>query len=389
MVYTIITLILFLAIIAIGIASWINGNKQYYETRRQEVRKGKGNITLGIVMVITGAILFLIIPFSFHQVETGQLAVVKEMGKVNGTRDAGVHFDFWMTKSYDIYDTKVRSVNATTMAYSNDKQTMDVEMTVQYQIDKSAVEDIAITYGSLGALESRINAVVIERTKSVLSQKTASSIISERSSVSAEVAQVVEDAIGAQYHIDVTNVSLTNIDFSDAFEQSVEQSMIAQQEVEKAKAEAEKAKAQAEGELEVAKLQAQAEVARAEAAAQAIIVKAQAEAQALNIQTLEVARMFGFTEFVIKLDENGQKIQATNEQGELLYINGLGEYTTEAKTDSVDNTIAYVMIEQIKELDPADAKLIADYIEYIKYLETWDGKLPEVITDGSGIIINP
>lgn len=36
-----------------------------------------------------------------------------------------------------------------------------------------------------------------------------------------------------------------------------------------------------------------------------------------------------------------------------------------------------------------EAKLIKDYIEYIKYLETWDGKLPEVVTDGSGIIINP
>ena len=338
MVYGIITGVLFFVLAAIGL--WILIANE---------GESRGKTVAGIISVVVGTISFLLIPFSFHQVETGEIAVVKEMGKVSGTRDAGVYFDFWMTRTYDKYDTKVRSVTATTMAYSNDKQTMDVEMTVQYQIDKSAIKDIAITYGSLDALESRINAVVIERTKSVLSQKTASSIISERSSVSAEVAQVVEDAIGEQYHIDVTNVSLTNIDFSDAFEQSVEQSMIAQQEEEKAKAEAEKAKAQAEGELEVAKLQAQAEVAKAEAQAQAIIVKAEAEAQALNIQTLEVAKMLGLT--VIDA-ETGEEIIKPG-------------------------------------IQPTEAQLIKEYIEYIKYLETWDGKLPEVLTDGNGIIIQP
>ena len=339
MLYGILFAVLFLALMGGAIALIVHGD---------ENNKG-GMIATGVFGAIVSFVLFLCIPFSFHTVDSGEIAVVKEMGRVIDTREAGVHFDFWMVKKYEKYDTKVRSVTATTMAYSNDKQTMDVEMTIQYQIDKSTVKEIAVTYGSLSALESRINSVVIERTKSVLSQKTASSIISERSTVSAEVAQVVEEAIGTQYHIDVTNVSLTNIDFSDAFEQSVEQSMIAQQEVEKAKAEAEKAKAQAEGELEVAKLQAEAEVARAEAEARAIILKAQADAEALNIQTLEVAKMLGLTQ----LDKSsGEEIIKEN-------------------------------------LTLEEAKLIKDYIEYVKYLETWDGKLPEVTTgsNSNGIII--
>ena len=37
-----------------------------------------------------------------------------------------------------------------------------------------------------------------------------------------------------------------------------------------------------------------------------------------------------------------------------------------------------------------DAKLIAEYIEYIKYLESWDGKLPgTVVGDDAGIIVSP
>jgi regulator of protease activity HflC (stomatin/prohibitin superfamily) len=158
---------------------------------------------------------------------------------------------------------------------------MNIEMTVQYQVDKSHVKDIATTYRSLEALESRINSVVIERTKSVLSRYNADSIISDRASVSAEVATVVEEASGVQYFIDITNVALTNIDFSDAYEASVEQSMIAKQEVEKAKAEAEKLLVEAQNKVAIAEAEANAKKAAANGEAEATKIAAEAEAQAL------------------------------------------------------------------------------------------------------------
>lgn len=240
-----------------------------------------GKLISGVCVSIASFLAFLALPFSFHTIDSGEIAVVKEMGKIIDTREAGTHFDFWMVRTYDIYDTKVRSVTSTTMAYSNDKQTMDIEMTVQYQVDKGHVKDIALTYGSLSALENRISSVVIERTKSVLSVYNADNIISERSSVSAKVAETVEEAIGTQYYIDVTNVSLTNIDFSDAYEASVEQSMIAKQEVEKAKAEAEKLLVEAENKVKIAEAEAAAKKAAAEGEADAVKIAAEAEAEAL------------------------------------------------------------------------------------------------------------
>lgn len=236
----------------------------------------------GIIGIFISFILFLCIPFSFRTIQTGEIAVVKELGKVTDTREAGTHFDFWMVRSYEKYDTKVRSVTATTMAYSNDKQTMDIEMTVQYQVDKSHIKDVAAVYGSLEALEGRISSIVIERTKSVLSGYNADSIISDRAKVSVEVATVVEEAIGEQYYIDVTNVALTNIDFSDAYEQSVEQSMIAKQEVEKAKAEAEKLLVEAQNKVAIAEAEANAKKAQANGEAEALKIQAEAEAKALE-----------------------------------------------------------------------------------------------------------
>ena len=300
----------------------------------------------GIICVLM-VILFIFLPWNFKTVDNGEIAVVKRLGQVVDVREPGMHTDFWMTNSYIKLDTKVRQVDITTAAYSHDKQTMDIQMTVQYQIKKDKATDIVINYGTLEMLEARIQSVAIERMKSVLSNEDAVSIIETRGTISANVANAVEEAVGDNYYVDITTVALTNIDFSDTFEQSVEQSMVAKQEVERAKAEAEKAIAAAEGRVKVAEQEAKAKIEAAKAEAEAKRLAAEAEANAIAIKSLEVARMLGLT----------------------VTIDG---------------------VEVIKpDLSDAEAQLIADYLKYIEYLATWDGELPEVVTDGSAVVVTP
>ena len=307
--------------------------------------------TICCVAAILSTLAFIAIPWSFRTVDSGEIAVVKTMGKVSGTREAGVHFDFWMTNTYEKYDTKVRGIEVVTQSYSNDKQTMDVTMNLQYKIKREEAEKIAITYGSLSALESRIQSVAIERAKAVLSSYTADKIIMERATISTAVSEAVENTVGDDYFVDITMVALTNIDFSDVYEKAVEDKMVAEQAKLQKDYENQAKEAAAETDKKVKELEAEAAAEalriQAEAEAKAIIVKAEAEAKALNIQTLQVAKMLGLTEVI-----DGEEVVKTN-------------------------------------LTIEEAKLIKEYIEYIKYLETWDGKIPEVVTDGSGIIINP
>lgn len=303
--------------------------------------------TLGVVLCIVMVILFIVLPWNFKTVDNGEVAVVKRLGQVVDVREPGLHTDFWMTNKYVKLDTKVRQVDITTASYSNDKQTMDITMTVQYQIKKDQAKDIVIHYGTLEMLESRIQSVAIERTKAIMSSYTADSLIEQRSIISAAVADAVEIALGESYYIDITNVALTNIDFSDAYEQAVEQKMIATQEVEKAKADAQKAEETAKGALKVAEQEALAKIAAAEAEAAAKELAAQAEANAIAIKSLEVARMLGLT----------------------VTIDG---------------------VEIIKpDLTDTEAQLIADYLKYVEYLAVWDGKLPEVVADGSAVVVTP
>ena len=362
MIYGFLFGFLFVALVAVGIVLIARG---YGDDKA-------GMKVSGIVTAISSFILFLSIPFSFHTIDSGEIAVVKEQGKVIDTREAGVHFDFWMTRTYERYDTKVRGVEIITAAYSHDKQPMDIQMTIQMQVKKDKVKDIAVTYGSLTALDSRIQSVAVERTKSTLSKYDADSIIETRETISAEVAEVVENAIGEQYFVDITNVSLTNIDFSDAYEQSVEQSMIAKQEVEKAKAEAEKAKAKAQGDLEVAKLNAQAKLEAAKADAEAQKLVAQAEATALKLKSIETARALGFT--IIENEIQGDLI--TDENGEPI-LNDAGE-------KQYETVIEYEISFEGKSKE--EIAILADYMQYIEYLNKWDGKLPTVMTD-TGVML--
>jgi regulator of protease activity HflC (stomatin/prohibitin superfamily) len=340
-----IAIILGIVLFVLAVAAGIGAGYLFYDERR-------AGGTCSVIACVVLVIAFLCIPFSIKTVDTGEIAVVKEMGKIVDTRDAGTHFDFWMTRNYEKYDTKVRQLDITTQSYSNDKQTMDVAMTVQYQVKTDSVKEIARTYGGLTALEGKIQSIAIERTKAVLSSYTADKIIMERATVSAAVTTEIENAVGDNYHVDITMVALTNIDFSDVYEQAVEAKMVAEQAKLQKDYENQAAEAAAKTAAEVAKMQADAEAyakeKAAEAEAKAIIAKATAEAEALNIQTLEVAKMLGLTKVV-----EGKEVLDPN-------------------------------------MSSDDAKLIAAYIEYIKYLESWNGELPDtVVGDSSGIIIGP
>jgi regulator of protease activity HflC (stomatin/prohibitin superfamily) len=257
----------------------------------------------GITGVI-GALLviaFIIVPFSFHTVNTGELAVVRHLGKITGVREAGTNFDLWFVNKYEKYDTKVQNVDITTAAYSSDAQTMEISMTLQYQIMPDKVIDIATQYGSLEILQNRIQSIAIEKTKAVLSSYKAMDIIAQRAAISPAVEEAIKVAIGDDYFVKVNTVVLSNIDFSDAFESAVEDKMIAEQaklkadyenekKIAAAKADADAKLKEAQAQIEIAQAQAdarlkeaQAQKAIAEAEAEAIKVKAEAEAAANKI----------------------------------------------------------------------------------------------------------
>lgn len=232
---------------------------------------GAISVIIGIALIVS----FIVVPFSFHTVSSGEVAVVKHLGKIEDVKAAGTHYDFWATNKYVKYDTKVQNLEIFTSAYSSDAQPMEISMNVQYQILSDNVVDIATQYGKLNALENRIQSIAIEKSKSVLSGHKAMDIIANRAAISPAVEAVIKDAVGEEYYVNIVTIVLTNIDFSDAFEKAVEDKMIAEQS---------KLKADYENQTKVAKAAADAEAKLKSAQAEIDIAKAKAEAKMINAQ---------------------------------------------------------------------------------------------------------
>lgn len=350
MIYSFITAFLFLALVAAGAAIIIIGH-----IRR---KKGKGKkkipVALPAGMICAGMLLLIFIPASFHTVEAGTLAVVKQMGVISGVEGPGTYFDFYLTRRYETYDAKVQQVEINMDAYTSDAQSMDISMVVQFQIRQDNVEEIALNYGGLEALTNRIQSVAIERTKATLSQYQAEKLIEERNSISPTVETEISAAIGDKYYVTFNSAVLTDITFSDAFEAAVEAKMMAQQEKLQAQYENEKKKEQAETALYVAEQEAKALLANAQAKADAEVAAATAQARAIMLKSVEVARMLGYqvSETAVETEEGGSEIRYTIEYDD-----------THTGAD------------------------IAEYMKYVEYLSKWDGTLPQVVAGENGFMI--
>lgn len=350
MIYAFLTAILFIAVMLAG-AGLFTFN--FIKNRR---RGGGSKVVSGVSvgMMIVGLLLVILIPGSFHTVDAGSVAVVKQMGVIADVEGPGTYFDFYLVRKYEEYDAKVQQVEINMDAYTSDAQSMDISMVVQFQIRQDNVEEIALNYGGLEALTNRIQSVAIERTKAMLSQYQAEKLIEQRNTVSPDVEKAISEAIGDKYYVTFNSAVLTDITFSDAFEAAVEAKMMAQQEKLQAQYENEKKKEQAETALFVAQQEAKALVAKAQAEADAQVAISEAEARSIMLKSVEVAKMLGYEVETIPAAEEGGDITY-----KIIYDEANGQTGSE----------------------------IAEYMKYIEYLSKWDGKLPQVVTGENGFMI--
>ena len=222
-------------------------------------KKSKTKSRIAISIAVFCLFVFILIPFSIHTVDTGEVAVVKYFGEAIDVESPGTYFDFWITKNYTTFDTKTQTLQLDAATYSSDAQTMNVQMTVQYRIHADSAIKIAEQYGTIDTLQARIEAIVAEKTKATLSSHKAMDIIANRASMSPLVEEAVRNAIDEKFYVSIQTVSITNIDFSDAFEKAVEEKMVAEQEQLKANYQNETKIAKATADAEAKKISAQAE----------------------------------------------------------------------------------------------------------------------------------
>lgn len=244
----------------------------------------------GAVCLFFFAIIALTVVFgSWFTVDQGTRGILLRNGAVTGVAEPGLGFKTpWVEDVVEI-DVRSQSRSYEGMAtYSKDQQTAMLTVSVNYRIPADQVTEVYTNYGSLETLQSRLlDRKVYEETKTVFGRFNAVAAIQERGRLNAEVVAAIQK--GVRGPIIIESVQIENIDFSKAYEASIEARMQAEVEVQKLKQNAEREKVQAEIVVTQAKAQAESTLAKAKAEAEAITLRGNAQAQAIAARAKALA----------------------------------------------------------------------------------------------------
>lgn len=222
-------------------------------------------IPLGCILLVS---LILVIG-GVKILDSTEIGVVKTFGQISHTIDGGLNFVNPISDTVQIYDLKVHSRQASFASYTKDAQPIISTVELQYSIEPAYAMQIAQEYGSYEALEAKLSNIAEERAKVVFAKYSAMPLLENRANLSAEVTTEMQD-LQEIFHIHFGPIAVKDIDFSDAFEASVEAKMTAEQEALRAEQEKKTAVIKAEQAAEVAKIQADQKVVEAEAEAKAL-----------------------------------------------------------------------------------------------------------------------
>lgn len=225
-----------------------------------------------------GALVILIIGLvicGVRVVDETEVGVVKTFGEISGTVDSGLNFINPLTQKVTMYDLRVHVRESSFASYTKDAQPLTAAIEYQYALNPAFAEDVAREYGSYEILETKLGNIVEEKAKIVFAHYSAMPLLENRSNLSTEVAEEVK-TIENLFHITFTSVVVKDIDFSDAFEASVEAKMTAEQAALKAEQDKKTAIIQAEQKKEVAAITAEAAIAQAKGEAEALEITRQA-----------------------------------------------------------------------------------------------------------------
>jgi regulator of protease activity HflC (stomatin/prohibitin superfamily) len=226
---------------------------------------------------VVGIIALTVLGGSFYTIDAGERGVILRNGKVVGTAEPGLSFKLPIVDSVREITVQTQArVYEKVMVYSRDQQSAELYISVNYRLPGDQVETIYTEYGGKDGVMTRLlDRQVPEEVKNVFGRFNAVTAIQERERLSKEVQEAIQKATTNPVLI-VESVQIENIDFSEAYEQSIEQRMLAEVEVQKVQQNAQREKVQAEILVIQAKAEADAKKLQGDAEAHAINARGKA-----------------------------------------------------------------------------------------------------------------
>lgn len=201
-----------------------------------------------IIFVII-AVLFLFPAFGVWTiVSAGHVGVITRLGAVNRVVHPGFTFKIPLIESVVSMETRTQKEQVEATAASNDLQEVKSTIALNYHLNGDKAVDV---YQNIGVnyRERVVDPAMQEAFKATTAQFTAEDLITKREKVR-EITLVELKSRLEKYNVFVDDLNIVNFDFSKEFNVAIEQKQVAQQNLERAKIEAETAKTQANGQAQ-------------------------------------------------------------------------------------------------------------------------------------------
>jgi prohibitin 2 len=217
---------------------------------------------VGVIIILALVALFC----SVHIVPAGHRGVVKLFGSVDNTPlPEGLHV---LNPFARVVDFNVRFQSATAQhaeGGTSDLQAVYEDITVNYEFDPSQAPYVYNNFGDDSDIEQRfIVPALYESFKAITSKYTAEELVTQRAKFSQDIVSYLQGKL-SKYHILVSDINVQNFAFDSAFSSAVQAKVVAGQQ-----------RLTAEQNLEKAKIEAEQKIVEAEASAKAIAIQSQA-----------------------------------------------------------------------------------------------------------------
>jgi prohibitin 2 len=266
----------------------------------------------GIIFLIIGiAIGFLAFFGSFYTIQTGEKGVLLTFGKAESVPiNEGLHFKIPFVQSIVKFNTKTMKYDTIASSASKDLQVVSTNITTNFHIIDSEVYTIFKNIGT-GYIDIIIKPAEQEIVKATTAEFTAEELITKRE----QARMMMKDRLGEKllrWNIVIDEVSITDFDFSDSFNNAIESKVTAEQ-----------LKLKADRDLLTIKVEAEQAKVKAMGLKEAKIAEAEGNAQSIKLIDEQLKKSPQYIEYykLQKWDGALSKVVTSNSVTPLISVN--------------------------------------------------------------------
>ena len=271
---------------------------QNFSTNKSDEKK-PNVVKITLIAVIVAAAVILVFN-CFSVVDEGYIGVKYQFGKiVDSSLSAGLNFHIPFIEEIKPVDIREQIYSVQTNAYTSDTQTVDnLSLKLNYCYDPTQLSDIIRSTGIDNVETKLLVPNVAKISKNEIGKVRAEDLVQSRSEIQDSIYEVLKDTL-APNGIVVTAFAIENLDFDDAFEQSIQAKVIAAQDALKM-----------QNKTVEREEEARQKVIAAHAEADSQKIKAEAEAYAIEVVQEQLAKSPNYIDYLKINNWNGELPQA-------------------------------------------------------------------------------